>query len=77
MSYAINALGTELLLNLEQVFSVKKKDHNQLLFCSTGGVEAVAVYPSTAERDAAFDDLQDTGPSGPPGQGPGRGLGQP
>lgn len=74
MAFAINALGSELLLNLEQTFSVKKKDHNQLLFVSSGGVEQIAVYPSTIERDLAYEDLVDTGP---PGQGVARGLGRP
>jgi len=77
MSLKINQIGKDLLINLDQVCFVEKFDIKQLKFGLTSGTELTAIYMTVADRDAAFDNLQDTGPPGPPGQGPARGLGAP
>ena len=72
MSLKINRIGQDLLINLEQVCFVEKKDVKQLMFGMTSGTEVTALYATTALRDTAFDDLQDTGPPGKDGRGLGK-----
>ena len=69
MAYEINDFGINLLVNLDQVFTVKKAtESKQLLFTSAGGEVAKALFPNQAARDAAYDELK--AGSDHPGNGP-------